>query len=57
MLQYDGTSFQVTEKFHATFETMLKDKDRWMKDYSTAVDCVYVALHNRGIVRKDLVSQ
>ena len=50
MLKYDGTSFQVTEKFHAAFETMCEDKERWMKDYSIVVDCVYVGLRNGGIV-------
>ena len=44
MLKYDGTSFQVTEKIHAAFETMREDKERWMRDYSIVVDCIYVAL-------------
>jgi len=51
MLKYDGTSFQVTEKFDAVFETMREDPERWMRDYSIVVDCVYVALRNGGIMK------
>ncbi|KAF8454351.1 hypothetical protein BGX38DRAFT_1328574 [Terfezia claveryi] len=48
MLSYDGVLFRVTEKLHVMFETMGKDKDRWMKDYSLLVDCVYAALGKGG---------
>ncbi|KAF8418383.1 hypothetical protein EV426DRAFT_318548 [Tirmania nivea] len=57
MLSYDGVSFRMTENLHVMFETMGKDKDRWMRDYSLLVDCVYAALSNGGIVEKDAPSR
>ena len=56
MLSYHGVSFRVTEKLLVMFETMSKDKERWMRDYSLLVDCVYAALSNGGIVEKDVVA-
>lgn len=55
MFKYDGVSFWKTEKMDVVFDTMDDDKERWMKDYSILVDCIYVALSNGGIVKKDVV--
>lgn len=52
MFKYDGVSFLKTEKMDAVFDTMDEDKERWMKDYSVLVDCMYAALNNGGIVQK-----
>lgn len=54
MIAYDGHTFQMTEKFMVLFDTMGKQKDRWMKQNSVVVDCLYVALQNGGIVKKDV---
>ena len=54
MLSYDGGSFQVTDQFQVVFETMGTDKDRWIRECSVLVDCVYGALSNGGIVKKDV---
>jgi hypothetical protein len=48
MLRYDGTSFQLSERIDVMFETMGQDQERWMKDYSALVDCMFVALTNGG---------
>jgi len=40
--------FQVTEKTHAVCETTVRDKERWMIDYSLAVDCINMVLNNGG---------
>ncbi|KAF8466159.1 hypothetical protein BDZ91DRAFT_725638 [Kalaharituber pfeilii] len=48
MLSYDGVTFVVSEELQAMFETMGKDKPRWLRDYSLLVDCVYAALSNGG---------
>ena len=48
MLSYGGGSFRVTDKLHVVFETMGKNKDKWMRGYSFLVDCVYAALSNGG---------
>ena len=57
MLSYDGGSFMVTDKLHVVFDTMGKNKDKWMRDYLLLVDCMYAALSNGGIVKKDVVVQ
>ncbi|KAF8434040.1 hypothetical protein BGX38DRAFT_1221080 [Terfezia claveryi] len=54
MIEYDGHTFQMTEKFTVLFNTMGKQKDRWMKENSVVVDCLHVALQNGGIVKKDV---
>ena len=54
MIRYDGT-FQMTEKFMVLFNTMGKQKDRWMKENSVVVDCLYVALQNGGVVKQDVM--
>ncbi|KAG0133659.1 hypothetical protein HOY82DRAFT_538055 [Tuber indicum] len=43
MVSYDG-AFVITEEMRPIFDTMGKDKRRWMKDYSLIVDCLNVAL-------------
>jgi len=48
MIRYDGT-FLMTNKFHATFDTIGDEKEKWMKDYSLVVDCLYFALINGGL--------
>lgn len=50
MLSYDGKSFQVTDKIDVLFGTMGKSKEKWMRDYSVVVDCMYAALNTGGIV-------
>ncbi|RPB13386.1 hypothetical protein P167DRAFT_112262 [Morchella conica CCBAS932] len=54
MLRYDGISFKMTRKIEVLFEGMGQEKGLWMKDYSALVDCMYVALSNGGIVKKDV---
>ena len=54
MLSYDGALFQVSDKLHVVFDTMGKDKDKWMREYSLLVDCMYAALNNGGTVMKDV---
>ncbi|KAF8434035.1 hypothetical protein BGX38DRAFT_179554 [Terfezia claveryi] len=54
MLSYDGTSFETTQKIHLLFEGMEQEKERWMKDYSILVDCIYAVLSVGGIVKKDV---
>ncbi|KAI5839541.1 hypothetical protein DFP73DRAFT_561263 [Morchella snyderi] len=53
MIRYDGTSFISTEEFTVLFRTMGTAKERWMNDYSVVVDCMYAALDNGGIVKRD----
>ncbi|KAL0633576.1 hypothetical protein Q9L58_007536 [Maublancomyces gigas] len=48
IVSYDGT-FQMSEKMEILFDTMDDDKERWMKDYSILVDCIYAALSHGGI--------
>ncbi|KAF8425877.1 hypothetical protein EV426DRAFT_572902 [Tirmania nivea] len=38
MYRYDGTSFVMTEKLKVLFETMEKDKKRWIDNYSVVVN-------------------
>jgi hypothetical protein len=52
MVSYNGESFEVTEQFFAPFPRMHEEKERWLKDYSILVDCMYVALSKGGIVEK-----
>jgi hypothetical protein len=44
MVSYNGESFEITEQFFSLFPLMREEKERWLKDYSVLVDCVYVAL-------------
>ena len=37
-----GTSFQTTRKIDVLFEGMEQEKERWMRDHSILVDCIYV---------------
>ncbi|KAF8538994.1 hypothetical protein BDD12DRAFT_839949, partial [Trichophaea hybrida] len=55
MLRNDGTSFQLSEKMNVLFDTMDEDQERWMKDYSVLVDCMFGALSNGGILPKRLI--
>ena len=48
MMRYDGKSFQVTDKFDATFRTMRGQEGKWMKDYSLVVNCLEMALLHGG---------
>jgi len=50
MVAYDGSKFQVTNKFTVLFDTMHKERSKWMEHYSVLVDCMYVALNNGGVV-------
>ena len=51
MLMYDGT-FQMSKKL---FDTVEKEKGGWMKENSVVVDCMYAALSNGDILKKDAV--
>jgi len=55
MLRYDGTSFTITYKIKAVFDTIGRRKERWMNDFSVIVDCVYAALGDGDVARKDVV--
>ena len=44
MLRYDGVSFIMTDKIEVVFDTMGRNKERWMSDFSVIVDCVYAVL-------------
>ena len=48
IVKYDST-FQMTEKFTILFDSMDKDKDRWMKKGPIMVDCINFALSNGGV--------
>ena len=48
IMRYDGTTFQMAEKFYAKFSSMGKAKDRWMKENSILVDCITAALRSGG---------
>ena len=52
MLRYDSDrSFLVTNKIETVFDTMGRDEEKWMREFSVIVDCVYAAL---GEVKKDV---
>ena len=55
MLGYDGVSFQVTDKFDATFRSMRSHEEVWMKQYSVVVNCLEMALLKGGIVNNAVV--
>lgn len=55
MMRYDGMSFQVTDKFDATFRTMRGQEGKWMKDYSLVVNCLEMALLHGGIGKNTVV--
>ena len=55
MLSYDGKVFCMTRMFELLFERMDEDKELCVKDFSVLVDCMYFALSNGGIVKKDVV--
>jgi len=46
MLRYDASdgSLLVSNRFDAVFDTMWRERDGWIRDFSVIVDCVYVAL-------------
>jgi len=52
MLSYDGATFQVTDKLFVMFDLMRNDKDKWMRNFSLVVDCIYAALSNGGMEKK-----
>lgn len=54
-MSYDSVSFQVIEKIEVVFETIGRFKEKWLRDYSLAVNYIDMALSNGGIMRKDLV--
>jgi len=45
MISFDG-NFTISEKIELLFDSMAKDKGRWMSDYSILIDCLNVALSN-----------
>ena len=48
MVEYDGGSFRLTEKMIALFGRTDEGEARWMRKYSTIVDCLKFALDNGG---------
>jgi len=54
MLSYDGRTFQVTHDIAVVFDTMATNKEKWMKEFSVLVDCVYAALRNGGSIVVDV---
>ena len=52
MLNYDvsGGLFMATNKIEVIFQTMGREKEKWMRNLSIMVDCVYAALRNGGMV-------
>ncbi|KAF8423502.1 hypothetical protein BGX38DRAFT_1265941 [Terfezia claveryi] len=59
MLSYDGRTFKVTDKIEVVFDIMARNdqtKEKWMKEFSVLVDCVYAALSSVGKAKKDEVS-
>jgi len=55
MIRYDGISFEMTERMDVLFGKMGENQQRWIKDYSILVDCMYMALSVGGIAKKDAV--
>ena len=53
MVIYDGSKFEVTEDFKVVLPSMAEDKERWLKEYSVLVDCIFIALGNGGNFQKD----
>ncbi|KAG0135878.1 pyridoxal phosphate-dependent transferase [Tuber indicum] len=47
MISFDG-KFAVSEKIQLMFDTMGKEEERWMADYSILIDCFNVALSDGG---------
>lgn len=47
MVTYDG-SFQISERMVLIFDTMHKDKEKWLKDNPILVDCLNCALNYGG---------
>ena len=50
MLSYNGSGFVITERFTVLFDGMMESKEKWMKENTILVECVYAALSNGGIV-------
>jgi len=46
MLSYDGRVPKMTNRIGVVFDTMARDKEKWMKEFSVLVGCVYAALDN-----------
>lgn len=55
MLEYDGKAFRKTNSFVVVFDSMDREKDKWMKEGGLLVDCINFALSNGGSVKKDVV--
>ncbi|KAI5799188.1 hypothetical protein DFH27DRAFT_559923 [Peziza echinospora] len=49
MLSYDG-AFEMTNNMEVLFDTMDEEKEKWMKDHSVLVDCIYAAMSKGGRV-------
>ena len=51
MISYDG-KFKISEQVGLLFDSMGKNEERWMADYSILIDCFNVALSNgaKGLV-------
>ncbi|KAG0643672.1 hypothetical protein HOY80DRAFT_944770, partial [Tuber brumale] len=50
MLRYDGAVFTQTHNFLVLFRDMGQEREKWMKEASTVVDCIHAALRSGGFV-------
>ena len=48
MLSYDGKVFMKSHEMSVLFGTMDKEREKGLKDYSSLVDCIFVALGDGG---------
>ncbi|KAG0138683.1 hypothetical protein HOY82DRAFT_544544 [Tuber indicum] len=46
MIQYDGMGFTQTDNLWVLFTNMRQERERWMKECSVIVDCIYMALRS-----------
>jgi len=53
MVKYDGKMFVMSDIFELVFNTMARNKERWMKNCSGLIDCLLFVLTNEGPVVKD----
>jgi len=54
MLRYDASDglFLVPNKIEVVFDTMRREREKWIRDFSVIVDCVYAALSDGSTVNR-----
>jgi len=52
MIRYDGKNFTQTDTFQVLFRGMEDEKEKWMKEFSIIVDCIYMVLRTGRFVAK-----